>query len=134
LVGGDKIIALYALFFNNLVGKLSEGLRPLFLKKVKIGVVTTPYSNGSFMDFVKNTLGFELILTKTGVKHLHPVAKKFDIGIYFEANGHGTVMYSQNINSTINSLISSAHCSSKDAQIFELLQGFLAMFNLVSLN
>lgn len=27
----------------------------------------------------------------TGVKYLHHKAKEFDIGIYFEANGHGTV-------------------------------------------
>jgi hypothetical protein len=27
----------------------------------------------------------------TGVKHLHHEAQKFDIGVYFEANGHGTV-------------------------------------------
>ena len=27
----------------------------------------------------------------TGVKHLHHKAKEFDIGVYFEANGHGTV-------------------------------------------
>lgn len=29
--------------------------------------------------------------TKTGVKHLHHKAQEFDIGVYFEANGHGTV-------------------------------------------
>lgn len=29
--------------------------------------------------------------TKTGVKHLHHVAQEFDVGVYFEANGHGTV-------------------------------------------
>ena len=28
---------------------------------------------------------------KTGVKHLHHKALEFDIGVYFEANGHGTV-------------------------------------------
>ena len=27
----------------------------------------------------------------TGVKHLHHRAQEFDIGVYFEANGHGTV-------------------------------------------
>ena len=30
---------------------------------------------------------------KTGVKHLHHAAKHFDIGVYFEANGHGTVLH-----------------------------------------
>ena len=28
---------------------------------------------------------------KTGVKHLHHLALNYDIGVYFEANGHGTV-------------------------------------------
>lgn len=32
--------------------------------------------------------------TKTGVKHLHHAAQEFDIGVYFEANGHGTVSIS----------------------------------------
>lgn len=30
----------------------------------------------------------------TGVKHLHHAAEHFDVGVYFEANGHGTVLFS----------------------------------------
>ena len=30
----------------------------------------------------------------TGVKHLHHAAERFDVGVYFEANGHGTVLFS----------------------------------------
>lgn len=30
----------------------------------------------------------------TGVKHLHHEAEKYDVGVYFEANGHGTVLFS----------------------------------------
>jgi phosphoacetylglucosamine mutase len=37
-----------------------------------------------------------VVITKTGVKHLHHAAMQFDIGIYFEANGHGTVLFSNN--------------------------------------
>ncbi len=33
--------------------------------------------------------------TKTGVKHLHHKAVEYDVGIYFEANGHGTVLFSE---------------------------------------
>jgi phosphoacetylglucosamine mutase len=35
-----------------------------------------------------------VVCTSTGVKHLHHAAIKFDVGIYFEANGHGTVVFS----------------------------------------
>ncbi|KAL3894847.1 MAG: hypothetical protein SGARI_007626 [Bacillariaceae sp.] len=37
-----------------------------------------------------------VIIAKTGVKHVHHAAvENFDIGIYFEANGHGTVVFSK---------------------------------------
>ncbi len=29
------------------------------------------------------------------MKHLHHAALSFDVGVYFEANGHGTVVFSQ---------------------------------------
>ena len=32
--------------------------------------------------------------TPTGVKHLHHAAEQFNVGVYFEANGHGTVLFS----------------------------------------
>ena len=34
-------------------------------------------------------------VTPTGVKYLHEAAHHFDIGVYFEANGHGTVLFSK---------------------------------------
>ncbi len=36
---------------------------------------------------------FLRVLTFRGVKFLHHAAQGFDIGIYFEANGHGTVLF-----------------------------------------
>ena len=30
----------------------------------------------------------------TGVKHLHHKALEYEVGVYFEANGHGTVLFS----------------------------------------
>ena len=42
--------------------------------------------------------------TKTGVKHLHHEAvSRYDIGIYFEANGHGTVIFSREFLETVDS-------------------------------
>lgn len=35
--------------------------------------------------------GVEVASVPTGVKHLHHRAQSYDIGVYFEANGHGTV-------------------------------------------
>lgn len=42
---------------------------------------------------------------KTGVKHLHHMAQEFDIGVYFEANGHGTVIVSSTARQTIKAAV-----------------------------
>lgn len=31
------------------------------------------------------------------MKYLHEKAAEYDVGIYFEANGHGTVLYSEQL-------------------------------------
>ena len=38
---------------------------------------------------VKN---MEVVIAPTGVKYLHKEAVKYDIGVYFESNGHGTII------------------------------------------
>jgi phosphoacetylglucosamine mutase len=35
------------------------------------------------------------LFAATGVKNLHEKAEHYDIGIYFEANGHGTVIFKE---------------------------------------
>lgn len=37
----------------------------------------------------------------TGVKHLHHAAEHYDVGVYFEANGHGTVLFSPETQQTL---------------------------------
>jgi phosphomannomutase len=38
--------------------------------------------------------GLPVKCVPTGVKHLHHAAERYDIGVYFEANGHGTILFS----------------------------------------
>ena len=40
-------------------------------------------------------LGLEVVFTPKGVKYLHEKAIKYDIGIYFKANGNGTILFSE---------------------------------------
>ena len=37
----------------------------------------------------------EPLFAATGVKNLHEKAEHYDIGIYFEGNGHGTVIFNE---------------------------------------
>lgn len=40
----------------------------------------------------------------TGVKHLHHKALEYDIGVYFEANGHGTIVFSDHAKQSIRAV------------------------------
>jgi phosphoacetylglucosamine mutase len=107
---------------------MSKSLQSKFKEQVKIGIICTAYSNGNFINFIKGNLEFELLIAKTGVKHLHLKAKKFDIAVYFESNGHGTTYSSEEVFKKIQKL----NCfveSSTDSQILELISIFLSMFN-----
>lgn len=89
LLDGDKMATLLAAFFARLLEKLPN------LQDLSTGVVQTAYANGALTEFIRNKLKLPVVCTPTGVKHLHHAATDFDIGVYFEANGHGTVVFSQ---------------------------------------
>lgn len=95
LLDGDKISGLAAMFLIDLVKQANLSL--------KVGVVQTAYANGSSTTYLRETLNVPVACAKTGVKHLHHEAEKFDIGVYFEANGHGTVLFSPASLEKINS-------------------------------
>ncbi|EPY30538.1 phosphoacetylglucosamine mutase [Angomonas deanei] len=82
LIDGDRISILYAMF----IGKCLKNNNDLF----DIAIVQTGYANGASTNYVREHLKLPCYLSNTGIKHLHAIAKKHDIGVYFEANGHGT--------------------------------------------
>lgn len=85
---GDRIATLAASFIADLFR--TAGLDG----ELRIGVVQTAYANGASTKYVEQHLQLPVVCTPTGVKHLHHAACAFDIGVYFEANGHGTVLFS----------------------------------------
>lgn len=87
LLNGDKIACLLAHYINKIYTSQNN-------EKPTIGLIQTAYSNGASTLFIKNTMpNIKVQCTHTGVHHLHKEAKHYDIGIYFEANGHGTVLF-----------------------------------------
>ncbi|XP_027911824.1 phosphoacetylglucosamine mutase isoform X2 [Vigna unguiculata] len=94
LVDGDKILSLFAIFIREQLSFLNENEGIKNSHQARLGVVQTAYANGASTNYLKQ-LGLEVNFTPTGVKYLHEKAAEFDIGIYFEANGHGTVLFSE---------------------------------------
>ncbi|NXA35578.1 AGM1 mutase, partial [Eudromia elegans] len=96
LIDGDKIATLISIFLKELLVKVEETL--------KVAVVQTAYANGSSTRYLEETVKVPVHCVKTGVKHLHHKAQEFDVGVYFEANGHGTVLFSKAAETKIRQL------------------------------
>ncbi|XP_028612076.1 phosphoacetylglucosamine mutase isoform X3 [Grammomys surdaster] len=96
LIDGDKIATLISTFLKELLLEIGESLN--------MGVVQTAYANGSSTRYLEEVMKVPVYCTKTGVKHLHHKAKEFDIGVYFEANGHGTALFSEAVEAKIKRL------------------------------
>ncbi|KER24470.1 hypothetical protein T265_14423 [Opisthorchis viverrini] len=88
LLDGDRIACLFASFLTTILRE------SLLTERFKVGVVQTAYANASSTLYLRDELTVTVLCVPTGVKHLHRAALDFDFGIYFEANGHGTVLFS----------------------------------------
>ncbi|TNY22820.1 Phosphoacetylglucosamine mutase [Rhodotorula diobovata] len=121
LLDGDKIAGLVAGFILDLV-------RDAGLDDVKVGVVQTAYANGASTKYLTEVLGVPVTCVPTGVKHLHHAAESYDVGVYFEANGHGTVLFSP---ATL-SLLSSPGPSSPTASQSAALSNLRALVDLIN--
>jgi len=103
-IDGDRLSVLYA----NTVGKFLPVLNQMRknrdpeLEEFKLGVVHTAYANSAAIRYIKDTLGIQVSCCPTGVKFSHPEALKFDIGIYFESNGHGTIVFKDKVMDELN--------------------------------
>ena len=129
LIDGDRLIVLYSTVLNYFIKMLSKNLQDQFYQNIKIGIITTAYANGALMKYIEENLkGLNLDLAKTGVKYLHSKARNYDIAVYFEANGHGTIYCNEKLIDKFT-LLSSLIENSKDSQILELIQKFISMFN-----
>lgn len=85
LLDGDRMATLIAGYIKELLQESSLELN--------LGLVQTAYANAGSTNYISQELKVPVACVSTGVKHLHSKATEFDIGVYFEANGHGTVVF-----------------------------------------
>uniref|UniRef100_A0A8C7YKZ8 Phosphoacetylglucosamine mutase n=1 Tax=Oryzias sinensis TaxID=183150 RepID=A0A8C7YKZ8_9TELE len=121
LLDGDKIATLISTFLKELL--IQAGLN------LKIAVVQTAYANGSSTDYLENTMNVTVRCTKTGVKHLHHAALEFDVGVYFEANGHGTVLFSKAAEDKIQQLAQDSRIDDERKRAALMLQSTINVIN-----
>ncbi|XP_007116829.1 phosphoacetylglucosamine mutase isoform X5 [Physeter macrocephalus] len=123
LVDGDKIAALISGFLKEPLLEIGDSL--------SLGVVQTAYANGSSTRYLEEVMKVPVCCTKTGVKHLHHKAQEFDIGVYFEANGHGTVLFSKAAEMKIKQLAEELE-EDKKRKAAKMLENVIDLFNQVA--
>ncbi|KAG0470800.1 hypothetical protein HPP92_017500 [Vanilla planifolia] len=133
LVDGDKILSLFALFIKEQLHILNkqgdEGTNNVLV--TRLGIVQTAYANGASTDFLKQQ-GLEVVLTPTGVKYLHKKAAECDVGIYFEANGHGTILFSEEYLSKLQKKCDDLACHSPGSEHHKAALRLLAVSKLIN--
>jgi phosphoacetylglucosamine mutase len=109
LMNGDHISAMLLKFVTNTLLESSH-LRHTSKDNasISIGVIHTPYSNGGFMQYVDETIAnirnqtdkitIHRRSVPIGVKNLIREAESYDIAIYFESNGHGSIIVKNHYN------------------------------------
>ncbi|KAJ6222169.1 hypothetical protein RDWZM_000714 [Blomia tropicalis] len=90
MLDGDKIAVLVAKY-------LKETLAAAAFDDIAVSIVQTAYANGSSTIYMREVLNMETFCVPTGVKHLHHKAGQCQVGVYFEANGHGTILFSEDV-------------------------------------
>ncbi|XP_066867346.1 phosphoacetylglucosamine mutase isoform X4 [Kogia breviceps] len=120
LVDGDKIAALISGFLKEPLLEIGDSL--------SLGVVQTAYANGSSTRYLEEVMKVPVYCTKTGVKHLHHKAQELDIGVYFEANGHGTVLFSKAAETKIKQLAEEL-VEDKKRKAAKMLENVIDLFN-----
>lgn len=101
LLDGDKILCLILSYITRKLHNLNLS------SKISLGAIQTAYANGASSDYLIEKLGLHPDFVDTGVKNLHRQASKYDIAVYFEANGHGSIYCSQQAIEEIRNLSSS---------------------------
>ncbi|KAJ8600646.1 hypothetical protein CTAYLR_006918 [Chrysophaeum taylorii] len=90
----DRLVYCYGRDFRVLDGDKIAALLASYLGEYcRVGCVQTAYANGASTAYLSTRVD-SLATAKTGVKHVHAKAADImDVGIYFEPNGHGTVLF-----------------------------------------
>ena len=122
LYDGDKIASLASLVIAT---ELEEAQ---LVAEFSIGCVQTAYANGASTAFLRSK-NIPVAFAKTGVKYLHHKAEDFDVGVYFEANGHGTVLFSERIIERLKAMQVSGLNSDRKALAVRRLLGCVNVVN-----
>lgn len=98
LMDGDRLCCLLVSLILEMVKRIGN---------LKLGAVLSFYSNSATVKWIERLV--PVSISQTGVKNFVKLAKTYDIGVYFEPNGHGSCYFSSKALKHINEGVS-AEC------------------------
>lgn len=123
LLDGDKIGVLITSYIKKCVDQAEID--------ANIGFVQTAYANSGSTNFIKDVLDVDQEYVPTGVKYLHKKAKEYDIGTYFESNGHGTIIFKKKFLLKVLSNIRSETDLNKAKPLMEIIRVYRLLNQMV---
>ena len=84
---GDHIQVLFIRFIESFLSAHGQQYSPK--------VIQTPYANGNSTRYIESELHLPVQMVPTGVKHCQRAAKGANVAVYFESNGHGSILWSK---------------------------------------
>lgn len=103
LVDGDRLCLMLISFLNHLITVSGAPL--------ETGSAVTAYANGACISALEKRGGVRI--GETGVKNMQRESRHYDVGVWFESNGHGTVYFSDRAVAEIRRL-----CGSPEEESF----------------
>lgn len=118
ILDGDRL----AVFLANYIYELIKGT-----KSLSIGIVLSHYSNSAAMKSFSNSV--KLSIANTGVKNFVAMSREYDVGIFFEPNGHGSVTFSTNFVRYIEESITKHEQNTQTYRNAKILKALTRMFD-----
>lgn len=91
LLDGDRIVILMVGYLKDKFDKIGV------IFERGLGIVQIVYVNGSLIFYVESFFGVFVVCVKIGVKYVYYKVEEFDIGVYFEVNGYGIVLFIKDV-------------------------------------
>lgn len=91
VLNGDRMAVFLGNYFYTLVSDQ---------KNISVGVVMSHYSNSASINVLNDKIC--VVTANTGVKNFIKKSRQYDIGIFFEPNGHGSVTFSEKLMTRVN--------------------------------
>jgi len=132
MINGEYIKCIFAQLLDLVIEKLSNDLKQRFCENIKIAIFNSYYTNNAINDYIGQLKNLtKNVLITPGISNFLEKAKDYDISIYYESNGKGTIYSNEASLKKIGKLYSFCF-SVNDCLILEFLSVFLNSFNKTS--